>query len=178
MGVYSAIWLFWHRKITGSFQTPARFIASCTAPMLVAPSPKLTNVTRSSARIWAASASPLAIGAPPPTMAVVSIEPEDGSEMCGEQAVERDALGHLVVNAAIGRHHVVARAGQLGECGGNGFLPRRRPVREHKPAAREPRLNSLVDGTDPRHLPIDFGQYAWLDAKLRSNGLLHDDAPL
>src|SRR3546814_118220 len=75
--------LFPYTTLFRSFQLPAKFIASCTAPMLVAPSPKLTIVTRSSPRVLAANARPLAIGAPAPTIAVVSLEPEAGSEMCG-----------------------------------------------------------------------------------------------
>ena len=50
--------------------------------MLVAPSPKLTVVTRPVFCIWAASPRPLAIGMPAPTMPVVTISPEAGSDKC------------------------------------------------------------------------------------------------
>jgi hypothetical protein len=71
-------------KITGRRHTDARFMASCTAPIEVAPSPKFTMVTRFSWRSCAAMARPLAIGVPAPTIAVVSIDPDLGSEIWGE----------------------------------------------------------------------------------------------
>ena len=52
--------------------------------MLVAPSPKLTTVTRSSPRISAASARPFAMGTPAPTIPVVNIAPDAGSDTWGE----------------------------------------------------------------------------------------------
>src|SRR5688572_14966382 len=47
-GVEIAHWLFWLKKIAGSFITPAKFIASWTAPSDVAPSPKKQIATVSS----------------------------------------------------------------------------------------------------------------------------------
>ena len=81
-GVCSPYWLFWQTNTTGSFHTAAMFRASWKAPMLLAPSPKLTTVTRSVPSSWAASARPLAIGMPPPTMPVVTISPDAGWVMC------------------------------------------------------------------------------------------------
>jgi hypothetical protein len=80
--VYSPYWLFWQTNTTGSSHTAARLSASWNAPMLLAPSPKLHTVTRPSPRSWEATASPLAIGRPPPTMPVVTISPARGSDRC------------------------------------------------------------------------------------------------
>ena len=77
-GVHSAHALFSQKNTTGRFQSAARFIASWTKPMLVAPSPKLTSTTRGSSCSAAASASPLAIGGPAPTMPVVHMIPDSG----------------------------------------------------------------------------------------------------
>ncbi len=56
--------------------------ASWVAPMLVAPSPKLATATWSVPRSWQASASPTAIGSPPPTTPVVTMSPDWGSDTC------------------------------------------------------------------------------------------------
>lgn len=50
--------------------------------MFAAPSPKLQIVTCPVPRSIAASARPVAIGAPAPTMPVVTISPDRGSERC------------------------------------------------------------------------------------------------
>ena len=39
-GTEMAYWLFWQKKTHGASYTPAMFIASCTSPSEVAPSPK------------------------------------------------------------------------------------------------------------------------------------------
>jgi hypothetical protein len=54
-------WLFSQMKMTGSFQTAARFSASWKAPMLVAPSPRKQTVTCLVPRCWADQADPLAM---------------------------------------------------------------------------------------------------------------------
>ena len=69
IGVYSMYQLFSHTKTTGSRQTAARFTASWNAPMLVVPSPKKQTVTCPLRRIFAAQASPQAIGRCAPTIA-------------------------------------------------------------------------------------------------------------
>src|SRR4051794_5911304 len=81
------------------------------------------------------------------------------------------------MDAAIGRHHVVACVDQPGEGGGNGLLPRHGPIAEQELARREPRLDRFIHSTYPRHLPIDLEQNRWLDAEVRLNALLHDKAP-
>ena len=59
-GVEIAHWLFWQRKITGSFNTPAKFMASWTAPSDVAPSPKNPIATAPSPFRLQAHATPAA----------------------------------------------------------------------------------------------------------------------
>ena len=59
-GVEIAHWLFWQKKIVGSFMTPAKFIASWTAPSDVAPSPKNPIATARSPRRRIAHARPAA----------------------------------------------------------------------------------------------------------------------
>ena len=56
--------------------------ASWNEPVLVAPSPKLTTVTRSSPLRLAAIARPTPTGGPAPTIPVDSITPCSGSAMC------------------------------------------------------------------------------------------------
>ena len=60
--------LFSHRKTTGRENAAAKFIASCTAPWFIAPSPKTVSATRSVPSWRPASAAPQAMGAPAPTM--------------------------------------------------------------------------------------------------------------
>ena len=58
------------------------FAASWNEPVFVAPSPKLTTVTRSRPLRLAAIASPTATGGPAPTIPVDSITPLSGLAMC------------------------------------------------------------------------------------------------
>jgi hypothetical protein len=68
LAVESAYWLFSQRKITGSFQIAARFIASWTTPWLAPPSPKKVITTWSVFRSRLASAAPEPMGRPAATM--------------------------------------------------------------------------------------------------------------
>jgi len=68
------------------------------------------------------------------------------------------------VDAAIGRHHVIALGDQLRERGGDRLLPRHRPVGEQELAGGHAGLDRLVDGADARHLAIDLDQNRRLDA--------------
>ena len=82
VGVISAYMLFWQTKTIGRSHSAAMFAASWNDPVFVAPSPKLTTVTRSSPLRLAAIASPTPTGGPAPTMPVESITPFSGLAMC------------------------------------------------------------------------------------------------
>jgi hypothetical protein len=53
-------------KMTGSFHTAARFMASWVSPSLVPPSPEKASATRASPRSWAARPRPQATGSMAP----------------------------------------------------------------------------------------------------------------
>ncbi len=57
-----AYWLCSQRKMTGALWMPAKFIASCVSPTLVAPSPNVTSVTSSFPWSFEAQATPTACG--------------------------------------------------------------------------------------------------------------------
>lgn len=91
VGVISAYRLFWHTNTIGRSHSAAMLAASWNDPVLVAPSPKLTTVTRSSPLRRAAIASPTATGGPAPTMPVESITPTSGLAMCMVPPLPRPA---------------------------------------------------------------------------------------
>ena len=62
--------LFSQQNSNGRSHSAARFIVSWNSPSATAPSPKKHAVTRSRPRSLSASASPAAIGRPPPTIAL------------------------------------------------------------------------------------------------------------
>jgi hypothetical protein len=82
VGVISAYRLFWQTKTIGRSHSAAMFAASWNDPVFVAPSPKLTAVTRSDPLRLAAIASPTPTGGPAPTIPVESITPFSGFAMC------------------------------------------------------------------------------------------------
>ncbi len=81
--------MFSQTKITGSCQIEARFIASCTTPMLAAPSPKKATATWSVPRTRAESAAPTACGVPMPTIGLTPSIPTETSVMCIEPPLPR-----------------------------------------------------------------------------------------
>jgi hypothetical protein len=92
-------------------------------------------------------------------MAVVSIEPELGSEMCGAPP--------LVVDAAIDGDHVVAVGGQGRQRRRDRFLAGHRPVGHLELAAGNAGFDGLVDLVDARQLPVDFLERGRFDAQVR-----------
>src|SRR5207245_1435291 len=57
--------LFWHRRMTGAFITPARLAASWKSPCEVPPSPKIASTTPGSRFIFSPHARPTAWGSWP-----------------------------------------------------------------------------------------------------------------
>ena len=80
----TAYWLFSQMKTTGSRQMEARLSASWKAPWFEAPSPKKHRQTRFVPRSCWASAMPLAMGMPAPTMPLAPQMPREKSAMCME----------------------------------------------------------------------------------------------
>jgi hypothetical protein len=76
--------LFSTTKITGRFQTAARFRLSRNMPWFEAPSPTKLTATSPFRRNFAASAAPQASGAPAPRMPFAPIMPLSRSAMCIE----------------------------------------------------------------------------------------------
>ena len=74
--------MFSSTKTTGSRCTPARFIASCHWPFAVEPSPKKVIATRSSPRIFIASAIPLATSAMSGSIETIPTQPSPRSPKC------------------------------------------------------------------------------------------------
>jgi hypothetical protein len=62
------------------------------------------------------------------------------------------------MDAAIGRHHVIARVSELRERGGNILLPPHGPVSELKMASRNTRQYRALDCLDAVHRAEDGGQ--------------------
>ena len=71
--------LFSQTKTTGKLRAAANTMPSCSAPWLVAPSPKETSVTESLPAACAAMATPQAIGTPAPTMEFSPTRPWAGA---------------------------------------------------------------------------------------------------
>ena len=66
---------------TGSWRTPAKFIASCVSPRAAAPSPNQPTATRVSSRIRKASAKPTTTGSIAGRWLTIAISPSFGSAM-------------------------------------------------------------------------------------------------
>ena len=81
-GVDSAYPLFSQQKITGSFQTDARFIDSCSTPWLAPPSPKKATATRPRFLSFDVSAAPTARGTLAATTPLVPSMPLLMSAIC------------------------------------------------------------------------------------------------
>ena len=126
-GVISAYRLFWQTKTIGRSHSAAMFAASWNEPVLVAPSPKLTTVTRSRPLRLAAIASPTATGGPAPTIPVESITPVlgfgdvHGAALAAARAdgaahhlavdlFQRNAFADQVVQSAVGGDQLVVSA--------------------------------------------------------------------
>ncbi len=91
VGVISAYRLFWHTNTSGRSHSAAMFAASWNEPVLVAPSPKLTAVTRSSPLRLAAIASPTATGGPGPDDPGRKHHAHSGLAMCMVPPLPRPA---------------------------------------------------------------------------------------
>ena len=68
-------------KTTGSWRTPAKFIASCVSPRAEEPSPNQATATRFSSRIRKASAQPTATGSIAGRCETIAIRPRWSSAM-------------------------------------------------------------------------------------------------
>ncbi len=77
--------------------------------------------------------------------ALALVDPVDPAERLREEFLQWDALGDLVVDAAVDGDHVVGVADERGDGGGDGLLPRQRPVGELELAAGHAALDRLVD---------------------------------
>ena len=93
----------------------------------------------------------------------------------GKHAIQVNALGNLIVDATIGGDHIITRGGELGNRGGNAFLPGHRPVGESELAGGKPGLNGLVHRADAGHLPIDRLQRFGFDPEIT---LSHHHTPI
>ena len=81
-GIDSPYRLFSQTKMTGSFQSEAKFTASWNAPVLAAPSPKKQTTHWSVLRIFMDNPTPVASGMPEPTMPTLPKTPRLISAMC------------------------------------------------------------------------------------------------
>ena len=84
----------------------------------------------------------------------------------GKQALERYALGNLVVNAAIDGDHVIVGVGQRGNRCRNRLLAGHRPVCELETARRKPGADRLVHLVNARHLAIDLDENIRIDPEV------------
>src|ERR1700684_3026454 len=97
--------LFSQTKITGSFQTAAKFSASWKAPILVVPSPKKQTETSLSPLYWARQAAPQVIGSSRQTARRRMCMPPIGAE--------RQVAG-LHGDRKAGRHRLLAEREMAG----------------------------------------------------------------
>ena len=119
------------------------------SPVLVAPSPKLTTVTRSRPLRLPAMASPTATGGPAPTMPVDSMTPLSGLAICmvpplprlgadgaahhlAVDLLQRDALADEIVQPSVGGHQLIVGPQRNTHRRSDGLLAARRPVHAHE----------------------------------------------
>ena len=88
-----------------------------------------------------------------------------------KQALERHALGDLVMNAAIDRDHVIVGVGQRGNRRRNRFLAGHWPVCELESARGKPSADRLVHLMNARHLAIDLDENIRIDPEVLLQGV-------
>ena len=146
--------------------------ASWKEPVLVAPSPKLTTVTRSSPLRLADIARPTATGGPAPTIPVDSITPfsglrdvhgaalaaagaDDAAHHLAVDLFERHTLADQIVQPAVGGDQLVVGAQRDTHRGGDRLLAARRPVHAHELPGADALGQPVVGGLHQHHQRIE-----------------------
>src|SRR5216683_3275227 len=130
-------------KTTGSWRTPARFIASWQSPRAEEPSPNQPTATRRSSRMRKASAQPTATGSIAGRWLTIAIIPR------------RVSADDVHAQVAVERRADVVRPHRRRDADRGGLVPSPRVERPGDLALLVEDVAALLDPAREHHVPVD-----------------------